>query len=245
MEKSFIDMTIKTYLAEQFFCKVSELEKEQILFTINSKIELPYIKIMTYNKCVIISTSEALHLKVKEALTDKSRDEIFEFPFVYGQTIHFTPDVRKVQRVPLSKDYSYELLKGSDIEKLRYIKGFDNSLSFDDNGDTRAEIAFLAKKDNEIIGLAGASEEASNLWEVGVDVRPKYRKGGIGTALVANLTADIMDSGIVPFYSASVTNIGSQMVASLIGYIPCWVDTYKNTLDGSSVYDDYVKKLVL
>ncbi|MBK1812020.1 GNAT family N-acetyltransferase [Clostridium sp. YIM B02505] len=245
MEKSFIDMTIKTYLAEQFFCKVAELEKEQNFFTINSRSELPYIKIMTYNKCVVICTSEALHLKVKEALTDKNRDEIFEFPFIYGQTIHFIPDVKKVQRLPLPKDYSYELLKGSDIQKLKYIKGFDNSLSFDDNAHTRADIIFLAKKDNEIIGVAGASAETNSLWEVGVDVKPEYRRGGIGAALVANLTVDIMELGVVPFYSASVTNIGSQIVASRSGYMPGWVDTYGNTLDGSSVYNDLIKNLVL
>lgn len=77
---------------------------------------------MAYNKCVIISTSESLHLKVKAVLTDKSRDEIFEFPFVYGQTVHSIPNVKKVQRPLLPNDYSYELLQGNDIEKLRYIE---------------------------------------------------------------------------------------------------------------------------
>lgn len=245
MEKSFIDMIIKKYLAEQFFCKSSELEKDHTLFTINNVSKLPYIKIMAYNKCVIINTSESLHLKVKAALTAKNRDEIFEFPFVYGQTIHFIPDVKKIQRPLLSNDYSYELLQGNDIQKLRYIEEFDNSLVFDDSGYTSTVIVFLAKKDNEIVGLASASAETNNLWQVGVDVKPEYQKAGIGTRLISNLTIEIMAQGIVPFYSVSVTNIGSQMVANRSGYVPCWIDTYGNTLDGSSVYSTLLKKLVL
>lgn len=245
MEKEFIDSAIKSYLAQQFFCQISDLEGDNTLFTINSTSSLHYIKIMAYNKCVIISTSQELHSKVKAALNKKNRDEIFEFPFVYGQTIHFVPDVKSLQRRPLPNAYSYELLQGKDIEKLSFIKGFDNSLVFDENGHTSTAIVFLAKKENEIIGLAGAGEAASNLWEVGVDVKSEYRKAGIGSALIANLTIDIMEQGIVPFYSASVTNIGSQMVANRSGYIPAWVDTYGNTLDGSSVYEILLKNLIL
>ncbi len=37
-------------------------------------------------------------------------------------------------------------------------------------------------------------------------------------------------------YSASVTNIGSQMVASRCGYIPFWVDTFETVLDESFAY---------
>lgn len=33
------------------------------------------------------------------------------------------------------------------------------------------------------------------------------------------------------------------MVASRCGYIPCWIDTYGTTLDGSSVYNEVVKKM--
>lgn len=76
-------------------------------------------------------------------------------------------------------------------------------------------------------------------------MKPEYRKGGLGTELVSNLTVDIIEQGIIPFYSASVTNIGSQMVANRSGYIPYWIDTYGNILDGSSPYNIFVKNLEL
>ncbi|MFT8349758.1 hypothetical protein [Clostridium saccharoperbutylacetonicum] len=91
MEKSFIDSTIKEYLTEQFFCSLSVLEEDNTTFIINSLSKSPYIKIMAFNKCVIINISESIHSKVKLVLSGKSRDEIFEFPFVYGQTIHYIP----------------------------------------------------------------------------------------------------------------------------------------------------------
>lgn len=245
MEKSFIDSTIKEYLAEQFFCSLPVLEEDNTTFTINSLSKSPYIKTMAFNKCVIINTSESIHLKVKSALSGKNRDEIFEFPFVYGQTIHYIPDVKKFQKLPLLNEYSYELLQGNDINKLKGISGFDNSLSFDCNGNASTSIVFLAKKGDEIVGLAGAEMETEKLWELGIDVKPEYRKSGLGTKLVSNLTVDIIKQGIVPFYSASVTNIGSQMVANRSGYIPYWIDTYGNILDGSSPYNIFVKNLEL
>jgi len=76
-------------------------------------------------------------------------------------------------------------------------------------------------------------------------VKPEYRKGGLGTRLVSNLTVDIIEEGIVPFYSASVTNIGSQMVANRSWYIPSWIDTYSNILDGRSPYNSFVENLKL
>ena len=245
MEKLFIHSTIKEYLAQAFFCTTEVLEESNTTFTVNTLSNRPYIKIMAFNKCVIVNTSQPIYLKVKSELKGKSRDEIFEFPFIYGQTIHYIPDIERIKRLQLSDEYSYELLKGKDIEELRGIKGFDNSLAFDCNGKVLTKIVFLAKKDNEIIGLAGASAETEKLWEVGIDVKPEYRKGGLGTELVSNLTVDIIEQGIIPFYSASVTNIGSQMVANRSGYIPYWIDTYGNILDGSSPYNIFVKNLEL
>lgn len=68
--------------------------------------------------------------------------------------------------------------------------------------------------------------------KVRVDVLPEYRNSGMGTYLVTKLTCELLKRDMVPFYSASVTNIGSQMVALRCGYIPAWVDTYGTVLDG-------------
>ena len=96
----------------------------------------------------------------------------------------------------------------------------------------------IAKDKGKVIGVAGASCSSVNgMWEVGVDVMEGYRHARLGTYLVNRLTKELTVKNIVPFYSAAVTNIGSQMVAARCGYIPAWVDTFGTTLDGSSVYD--------
>lgn len=243
MEANYLDNIVKDYLSEQFFCSLSALEEEYTVFTINNLSESPYIQIMSFNKCVIVNTSQAIHSKVKAALYGKNRDELFEFPFVYGQTIHYIPDVTTIQRLPLLTEYSYELQQGNDIDKLKGIHGFDNSLSFDCNGNTSTRIVFLAKKGQEVVGLAGAGMQTENLWEIGIDVKPEYRENGLGTKLVSNLTVDILEQGIIPYYSASVTNLGSQLVAYRSGYKPYWIDTYDNILNGSSPYHYLVKDL--
>ena len=60
MEKSFIDITIKKYLEEQFSCNLSELEQDSNIFTINTLSKSPYIKIIAFNKCVIINNRRFL-----------------------------------------------------------------------------------------------------------------------------------------------------------------------------------------
>lgn len=126
-----------------------------------------------------------------------------------------------------------------EIFSLRGLQGFDNSLAFDDRGHTPTKAACIARNGDMITGVSGAAPASpEGLWEVGVDVLPEYRNSGMGTYLVTKLTGELLKRDGVLFYSASVTNIGSQMVAARCGYIPAWVDTYGTVLDGSSPYGD-------
>ena len=139
-----------------------------------------------------------------------------------------------------------EYLFGRDILSLTGLTGFENSLAFDENGSTSTKGVYIAKVNNKIIGAAGAAETSTNgVWEIGIDVLEEYRNARLGTYLVRGLTKELLVRNIIPFYSASITNIGSQMVASRCGYIPLWVDTFGTILDGSSVYNDIIKSLSL
>lgn len=75
-----------------------------------------------------------------------------------------------------------ELVVADEIRKLYGIKGFDNSLSFDENGNTSTCIVLYAKKDKDIIALAGASYVNSELREVGIDVKKEFRGKKTGFA---------------------------------------------------------------
>ena len=244
--KEHIKDKIENLLSKEFYCSLDELNENTTIYSINFNAKQPYIKILAYRNCVVVCTSENLHPKVQELLQNKTKDEIFEFPFVYGQTIHYVPNDNYIEDTSICSNYEYESLFDSDLSKLIGLTGFDNSLAFDENGFTTTKAVYIARDNDKIIGVAGAAESPINgVWEMGVDVMETYRNAKLGTQLVRKLTGELLAQNIIPFYSASITNIGSQMVASRCGYIPYWVDTYGTILDGSSVYNDLVKSLSL
>lgn len=236
MDKQEKREVVTQYLKDQFKCTEDDLNKDDMIFTVNSQKEQPYIKILAYRKCVVVTVSADMYGQVQKILSGKNRDEVFEFPLVYGQTIHYVPDVSLVNEPDLPEEYIYELLEGEEISRLAYVKGFDNSLVFDEKGKTSTKIVLVAKKDNVVVGVAGAGIVTDKLWEVGIDVISQCRNNGLGAKLVRKLTLEIMKKGVLPFYSASVTNIGSQMVANRAGYIPCWIDTFGNIFDKYYAY---------
>lgn len=134
-----------------------------------------------------------------------------------------------------------EFLFEKEVLSLAGLTGFENAVAFEADSTTPTKAACVAEHNGKIIGAAGAAESSvDSVWEMGVDVREEYRNAGLGTFLVDRLARELLERQIIPFYSASVTNIGSQMVAYRCGYCPMWVDTFGTVLDGSSVYEGLI-----
>ena len=235
---------IEALLSKEYACTSEELNGRETIFSIRADTKRPFIKILAYRHCVVVCTSEELHEKIRGILKGKSRDEIFELPYVYGQTIHYIPDLSSADTAMAPSDLSpvntaaasMSLEWGFLFEKeVLSLRGLTGSLS------TPTRAVCIIKDRGKVVGAAGAAASSvEGMWEVGVDVLEGYRNARLGTWLVRRLTKELTDRNILPFYSASVTNIGSQMVASRCGYIPAWVDTFGTTLDGSSVYQEIV-----
>ena len=81
-------------------------------------------------------------------------------------------------------------------------------------------LAVVAECNGEILGVAGVSADSAMLWQVGVDVRPDARQLGIGQAIVQRVTARILETGRVPYYTTETSNIASQKLAARLGYCP-------------------------
>lgn len=223
--KVMMKSKIEELLSKEFYCSLEELNGKATVFSINIHTERPYIKILAYRNCIVVCTSEDLHDKIQKLLLNRSRDEIFELPLVYGQTIHYVPVDGGTEDVLAVSNYEREYLFYEDILSLDGLTGFDNSLAFDENGFTSTKAVCIARDKGKMIGVAGAAESSVNgVWEIGVDVMEEYRNARLGTCLVRGLTEQLLARNIVPFYSASVTNIGSQMVASRCGYRPAILD---------------------
>lgn len=76
---------------------------------------------------------------------------------------------------------------------------------------------------DKLIGLAGCSADCDTMWQIGVDVLPKYRKRGIASAITSRLAIEIINRGKVPFYCCAWSNIKSARNAIKSGFRPAWV----------------------
>ncbi|MCM1164798.1 MAG: GNAT family N-acetyltransferase [Lachnospiraceae bacterium] len=85
-------------------------------------------------------------------------------------------------------------------------------------------LAVCAYDGDEIMGMAGCSEDAPGFLQIGVDVFPKYRGRGAGTYLVLLMKNEIIKRGGMPVYETAAANIRSQNVAVNCGFRPAWVE---------------------
>ena len=75
-----------------------------------------------------------------------------------------------------------------------------------------------------LVGLVACSADCDDMWQIGVDVLPEYRRQGIASALTSRLTKEILNRGKVPFYCTAWSNVRSVRNAVKSGFIPAWVE---------------------
>lgn len=122
-----------------------------------------------------------------------------------------------------SPDCAYPIgfLEGDRLKDL-YLPEWSNALC-----EKRKEldrIAAAATDGGKIVGLAGASADCEEMWQIGVNVLPDYRRRGIASALTAALAKEILNRGKVPFYCAAWSNLPSVRNAIACGFRPAWAE---------------------
>ena len=132
---------------------------------------------------------------------------------------YYLPDVNRIPK--LSCNYKTRVLEQPDFEEL-YRPEWSNALCRDrKNLDVLGVGAYDGEK---LIGLAGCSADCDEMWQIGVDVLPEYRRRGIASALTSTLAVEILNRGKVPFYCSAWSNIRSVRNAVKSGFIPAWVE---------------------
>ena len=132
---------------------------------------------------------------------------------------YYLPDLDRLRE--LSCPFALRVLEKGDFEAL-YVPEWSNALCRD-----RKELDVLAAgayDGGKLIGLAGCSADADEMWQIGVDVLPEYRKQGVGSALTARLAREILARGKVPFYCSAWSNIRSVRNAIRSGFLPAWAE---------------------
>ena len=82
-----------------------------------------------------------------------------------------------------------------------------------------------------LVGLAGCSADCEDMWQIGVDVLPAYRRRGIASALTSRLAWETLQRGKVPFYCAAWCNLASVRNAIRSGFRPAWVQMTVRRID--------------
>lgn len=127
------------------------------------------------------------------------------------------------------------ILEQKDFADL-YLPMWGNALCAD-----RKELDVLgvgAYDGEKLVGLAACSADCDNMWQIGVDVLPEYRRMGIASSLTSNLAIEIIERGKVPFYCCAWSNLKSVKNALRSGFVPGWVEM---TVKAASLVDEMNK----
>lgn len=206
----------------------------------------PFVcQMVSYGNNIVASVREDLQETVRSYLGKYQMVHCFETPNMHmlndelqqkGLRLcfmaeYFLPDVEHIRKPPCQ--FSLKILTAKDFTEL-YLPQWSNALCED-----RKELDVLgvgAYDGEKLIGLAGCSADCRDMWQIGVDVLPEYRRKGVASALTGSLAAECLKRGKVPFYCAAWSNIRSVRNALKAGFYPAWVEMTAKTAE-------FVKKM--
>lgn len=229
-------------------CRPEDFLKKENVITVSKQnagarkyLELPFVcDLVSYGNNIVASVDSKYEEIVRRYIDRYPAEHCFETPNMhaldqalseYGMKVcfmaeYFLPDLRVLK--PLSCGYEMRLLDRSDFEGL-YTEQWSNALC-----EKRKELDILgvgAYLENRLIGLAGCSADCEDMWQIGVDVLPGYRKQGIASAVTSRLALECLERGKVPFYCCAWSNIRSARNAIRSGFRPAWAELTVKTKD--------------
>lgn len=211
-------------------------------------LELPLsCNLISYGNNVVASVQEEYREIAASYIDRYPVEHCFETPNMHvlndalqekGQRIcfmaeYFLPDLDCLRA--LDCGYELRILHQEDFAPL-YTKEWSNALC-----EKRRELDVLgigAYDNGVLVGFAACSADCDTMWQIGIDVLPKYRRRGIASALTSRLALEILKEGKIPFYCAAWCNIKSVRNAIKSGFRPAWVEM---TAKPWSVVEDMIK----
>ena len=237
----------KQQLVLDYNCQVSDFEKEKNTVVKNKLIEGRriygsdgcFLKILCFGGRAIISTSPLIMLWCGEKLININGAWFFEYENLRQIDIklqEFGHEIADIHHYYLPND------NGLSVEPITNVKWYEQEelLQFKNNNRFREALAFdknhpdvlavAAFDGDNIIGMAGASSDSETMWQIGIDILPKYRGIGIGTNLVTLLKNEILRRGKIPFYGTVESHFHSQNIAISSGFFPAWAELYSKPI---------------
>ena len=185
---------------------------------------------------------ERLHDFLREWSKDVDGHHLFEYESLpaldaelkkYGYRLDPTHHMFiPCREVSLEERFSVKWIYDDEITPFYGDKRFPNAIAFPEPCPARPDrIAVIACDGDNIMGMAGCSEDAPHWQQIGIDVLPEYRSKGVGAYLVTLLKNKIIEMGDVPFYGTGAANTHSQNIAIRSGFKPAWVETEASKIE--------------
>ena len=195
-------------------------------------LKLPFVcDFVTYGSNIVASVSEEAKDAVSSFLSGKNPERVFEplaiaelnrilAPFGYEAAFmgqYFLPRIDIIKPLPCGKETRF--LEKGEFEHL-YTEEFSNALC---KKRKHLDVLCVAAYDKgKEIALAGCSMDGEEMWQIGIDVLPEYRRQGIAVSLTSKLACEILKRGKIPFYGCAWANVKSQRNAIRAGFRPVW-----------------------
>ena len=238
--------------AEDIGCKADDFlsDKSRVLpFAPGTNVKRYYklpigCNFISYGNNVVAASAEEYSGVIGEYIRKFDFYHCFETPNMrwlnrrlepFGQTVcfmaeYYLPDLNKLTRLPC--EYELRVLEQADFAEL-YLPEWSNALCSDRK---HLDILGVGAYDGEkLAGLSGCSADAEEMWQIGVDVLPEYRRTGIASSLTARLALEILERDKVPFYCSAWSNIRSARNAIKSGFLPAWAEM---TVKPSAIVDE-------
>lgn len=124
----------------------------------------------------------------------------------------------------INTEFDIEILEGAAIQKLYEDPRFHMALGYCQEQERKDMLAVAVYKNEEIVGVVGASNDTDQIWQIGIDVVREKRKHHVATDIVKIISNEVLKRGKVPYYGTAWSNIASKRVAINAGYKPVWVE---------------------
>lgn len=189
--------------------------------------------LVSYGNNVVAAATDDLLPLVSEYVSRYKFYHCFETPNLHwlnerllglGQKVavmaeYYLLDVNRLRDIPCA--YQLRMLEPPDFSGL-YLPEWKNALCADRKP---LDVLCVGAYDGEaLVGLAGCSADAAEMWQIGVDVLPTHRRKGIASALTARLAQETLERGKVPFYCTAWSNLRSVRNALKSGFTPAWAE---------------------
>ncbi len=250
LTKKDIFRIAREQLSIDYNCNPNDFLNDGTIFTEakiqNGRRELPFgnprCEIITMGHGVIVNASKDILPFVKKKLLGKSKYEVMTAPFIYGVNPYFLPDLDHIEPIELNKGFTIKIVEQTEIHNFYNHKNFSNALQYNEKSLRPEALGIIVFNGTDIAGIACASADSETMWQLGVDVSYKYRRQGLATAMVNKLTLEILNRGIVPYYTTDCSNIASQKTAIAAGYTLAWSHSFKHRLNGKALsFINYIR----